>query len=138
MTWNCLWNSQRDRMKCMLFLCCTLIENIGVRQKMSVCIKNDVTLWTLSVAIAASSTCYISKKGWLLFQFQSLVHCCSQQMSHYLSVTRRFKWSMKCLHTLMIQLTYNRGFTSYYWQSMPFCYFWKPTLNVFYPIWIKK
>lgn len=60
--WNCLCNPQRDRMKCMLFLCCILIENVRRGQKMSVCIKNDMALWTLSVAIAASSTRYISKR----------------------------------------------------------------------------
>lgn len=53
---------------------------------MSVCIKNYMALRTLSVAIAASSTCYISKKEWFL----SHVDCCSQQMSDYLSITRRF------------------------------------------------
>lgn len=53
---------------------------------MSVCIKNDMALQTLSVAIASSSTCYISKKDWFLPH----VHCCSQQMSDYLSITRRF------------------------------------------------
>lgn len=50
---------------------------------MRVCIKNDMALQTLSVAIAASSACYISKKEWFL----SHVHCCSQRMSNYLSIT---------------------------------------------------
>lgn len=53
---------------------------------MSVCIENDTAVRILSVAIAASSTCYISKKEWFL----SHVHCCSQQMSDYLSITRRY------------------------------------------------
>jgi len=53
---------------------------------MSVCIKNDTALQTLSVAIAASSAYCISKKEW----FVSHVHCCSQQMSDYLSITGRF------------------------------------------------
>lgn len=65
-------------------LCCILIENERRRQKMSVCIKNDMALQTLSVAIAASSTCYISKKEWFLLH----VHYCSQQMCDYLSITR--------------------------------------------------
>lgn len=77
-------------MQCALVLCCVIMGNIAARQRMRVCIKDDSVLHALSAVAAASCTCYMGKEGWLLSQLLSALHHHSQQMSNYLSVTRRF------------------------------------------------